>query len=253
MPRTIANEFAPSGLVRLDPLQLTGRSTTHVQADEGARCALHPVVRSAFARMAAAALESGIGLEAISCFRSFDQQLAIWNGKFAGQRALLSRSGETLDALALDAPARIDAILTWSALPGASRHHWGTDFDVIDRAALPAGERVQLVGAEYAPGGWFAPLDQWLSRHAAHYGFFRPYDADRGGVLPEPWHLSFAPLAVPALQDLTLDVLADSLGTAPLQGRDIVLSRLPELHARYVLGVGTPSALALDAAGLLAG
>ena len=35
--------------------------------------------------------------------------------------------------------ARIDAILCWSALPGGSRHHWGTDCDVIDAAALPAG------------------------------------------------------------------------------------------------------------------
>ena len=252
MPRTIANEFAPPGLARLDPLQLTGRSATHVLAAGDSSCALHALARSAFERMAAAALGAGIELAAVSCFRSFGQQLAIWNDKFLGQRALLSRSGEALDALALPATERIDAILTWSALPGASRHHWGTDFDVIDRAALPPGERVLLVGAEYAAGGWFAPLDRWLSENAADYGFFRPYDADRGGVLPEPWHLSFAPLAVPALQDLTLDVLSDSLADAPLQGRDLVFSRLPELHARYVLAVGDPSALALRAPALAA-
>lgn len=250
MQRMIANEFALPGLVRLDPLQLTGRSNTHVSAGEGSRCALHALVRTALERMTAAALESGIELAAISCFRGFGQQLAIWNEKFLGQRPLLSRSGEPLEALALDAAARVEAILTWSALPGASRHHWGTDFDVIDRAALPPGERVQLVSAEYAPGGWFAPLDQWLSQHAARFGFFRPYDVDRGGVLPEPWHLSFAPLAAPALQDLTLDVLAESLADAPLQGREIVLARLPELHARYVQAVGDPCALALGAPAL---
>ena len=36
-------------------------------------------------------------------------------------------------------------ILEWSALPGASRHHWGSEFDVFDLAALPEGYRVQLL------------------------------------------------------------------------------------------------------------
>jgi LAS superfamily LD-carboxypeptidase LdcB len=250
MPRMIANLLAPSERLRLTPMELTGRCTTHVQATEGERCALHPLAHRALRCLAAAALQDGIELTAVSCFRSFDQQLAIWNGKFRGERALLSMSGTPLDALALDAPARVAAILAWSALPGASRHHWGTDFDVIDRAALPPGERVQLVSAEYGPDGWFAPLDQWLLRNAADYGFFRPYDVDRGGVLPEPWHLSFAPVATLALQDLGVDVLAASLAEAPLEGRDTVLSRLPELHRQYVLGVAEPPPAALLAARL---
>jgi LAS superfamily LD-carboxypeptidase LdcB len=250
MQRLIANPFAPSGMVRLTPLELTGRGATHVQVSENSTCALHPLARRAFDCMAATALQEGIELAAISCFRSFTQQLAIWNGKFAGERVLLSRAGAALDALALSESARVDAILVWSALPGASRHHWGTDFDVIDRAALPAGERVQLVPAEYATGGWFAPLDRWLERNAADFGFYRPYDIDRGGVLPEPWHLSFAPLASLALQDLGIDVLADSLAGMELAGRDIVFSRLPELHQRYVLGVAEPTPAALAAAAL---
>jgi LAS superfamily LD-carboxypeptidase LdcB len=250
MTRMIANPFAMPALVRLTPLELTGRSATHVQSDTDSPCALHPLVRHAYERMAVAASQAGIELAAISCFRSFEQQLAIWNGKFLGRRPLLSRSGELLDALALDEPARIDAILNWSALPGASRHHWGTDFDVIDRAALPAGARVQLVPAEYAPGGWFAPLDAWLAEHAADYGFFRPYDVDRGGVLPEPWHLSFAPLASLALQDLGIEVLAASLADAPLEGRDSVHARLPELHRRFVAAVAEPQPAALAAARL---
>lgn len=250
MPRTIANPFAMSALVRLTALELTGRCATHVQVAGDSSCALHPLVRVAFERMAAAAQQDGIALDAISCFRSFGQQLAIWNGKFLGQRPLLSRSGELLDALSLDEPARVAAILAWSALPGASRHHWGTDFDVIDRAALPAGERVQLVPAEYAPGGWFAPLNRWLSAHAEDFGFFRPYDADRGGVLPEPWHLSFAPLAALALQDLGIDVLAASLADVALEGRNTVFSGLPDLHQRYVMAVAEAPQAALAAAAL---
>ena len=30
------------------------------------------------------------------------------------------------------------------------------------------------------------------------FGFFRPYTTDRGGVAPEPWHLSYAPVAARA-------------------------------------------------------
>jgi LAS superfamily LD-carboxypeptidase LdcB len=232
---------------RLTPLELTGRARTHVEEPGVEGCALHPLARSAYARMVEAARADGLELAAVSGFRPFEQQLAIWNGKFRGERPLLDRAGALLDALALDVTARVAAILVWSALPGASRHHWGTDLDVIDRAALPDGERVQLVPAEYAAGGWFAPLDEWLTSRAADFGFFRPYDVDRGGVLPEPWHLSFAPVATLALPELTVDVLAAALLPADLGGRDVVLSDLPALHERYVLRVAAPPERALAA------
>ena len=35
--------------------------------------------------------------------------------------------------------ALIETILLWSALPGGSRHHWGTDVDVFDAAAVAPG------------------------------------------------------------------------------------------------------------------
>jgi len=47
----------------------------------------------------------------------------------------------------------VRAILHWSALPGASRHHWGTEIDVIDRAALADGRKAQLIPAEYGADG----------------------------------------------------------------------------------------------------
>ncbi len=36
------------------------------------------------------------------------------------------------------------------------------------------------------------------------FGFYRPYAVDRGGVHPEPWHLSYAPLAQQALAAFSL-------------------------------------------------
>ncbi len=244
------SELTALSMTRLSPSELTGRSRSHLQSDDVRGCVLHLLARQALDQMTVAARSAGIEMAAISCFRSFEQQLGIWNSKFLGQRELLSASGTVLNALSLGAAERVEAILVWSALPGASRHHWGTDFDLIDRAALPPGQSARLVPEEYQSGGWFAPLTQWLDHHAADYGFFRPYDIDRGGVSPEPWHLSFAPLAAPALQDLTIDVLADSLSGAALEGRDIVFTRLPELHRRYVLAVAEPPARALVAPAL---
>src|SRR5262249_40592845 len=136
--------------------------------------------------------------------------------------------------------ALIDAILLWSALPGASRHHWGTDIDVIDRAALPEGCGPQLTPAEFAPGGCFERLGGWLDTNMARFGFFRAYARDRGGVRPEPWHLSYAPVSVPALGVLSLDVLRAAIEETAMPGRDTVLARLPELYDSYVLAVDSP-------------
>jgi LAS superfamily LD-carboxypeptidase LdcB len=229
------------------PALLTGRSASHVVDSPELGCRLHPAAAQALLRLRAAAAGDGIGLQALSAFRDFDRQVLIWNAKFRGERPLLDRHGQPLDGASLGPAERITAILLWSALPGASRHHWGTEVDVIDRACLAPGARAELVRADYAPDGCFAGLDAWLSRHAADFGFFRPYDLDRGGVQPEPWHLSFAPLAVPALDALTIEVLAGALQFADIDGREFILPRLPELHACYVRAVSRPPARALAA------
>jgi hypothetical protein len=59
-------------------------------------------------------------------------------------------------------------------------------------------------------------------------------------VRPEPWHLSYAAVSVPALNALTPEVLAEALATEEISGREIVLARLPDLHRRYVRGVDFP-------------
>ncbi len=231
----------------LDPLQLTGRSRSHVVEYAGIRATLHPEAAGAFVAMRAAAAGSGIDLRAVSSFRDFDRQVGIWNEKFRGERTMLDRSGCAMDGQCLDPAARVEAILWWSALPGASRHHWGTDLDVIDRSTVAPGQRVHLVPAEFAAGGPFERLDAWLREHMATFGFFRPYEADRGGVSPEAWHLSYAPVAQHALQHLTLDVLRQAVAGSGIEGCDAALLRLPEIHARYVQSVDAPTQLALAA------
>jgi len=236
----------------LSPQELTGRACTHVAPMPEFGCELHPQAAAALRALRAAAAREGIDLQAVSGFRDFGRQLAIWNGKFRGTRALLDESSRPLSAADLDEAQRVAAILVWTALPGASRHHWGSDCDVIDRAALEPGAAVELLAADFAPAGRYAPLANWLGAHAHEYGFFLPYDRDRGGVQPEPWHLSYAPVADPALAALDLQLLREALAGAELDGRASVEARLGELYDRYVAAVAPVPPAALAARGLLA-
>jgi LAS superfamily LD-carboxypeptidase LdcB len=219
---------------------LTGRSREHIVDLPLPRCALHREVVAPFLRLRAAAAEQGIDLLPVSSFRDFERQRLIWNGKARGERELLDRDGRPLDALSLCEPQRVDAILIWSALPGASRHHWGTEIDIVDGNLLPAAERAPLLTAEYAPGGRFARLADWLEAHAQPFGFYRPYTVDRGGVQPEPWHVSYAPVSEQALASFSMPMLHAALQDAAIESWQTVAERLPEIWSRYVINVDRP-------------
>jgi LAS superfamily LD-carboxypeptidase LdcB len=225
--------------------QLTGRTREHLVELAGARLSLHRDAAAPYLAMRAAAVADGIDLTAFSGFRDFDRQLFIWNGKFRGERPMQDRAGKPLDPLRISPRERVAAILWWSALPGSSRHHWGTDFDVLDSGATPPGYRLQVIPAEYGPGGPFERLTSWLDAHMHQYGFFRPYATDRGGVQPEPWHLSYAPLAVRAQQALTLEGLRAVVAAAEIEGRDEILESLGETFASYVQNVDAPPEAAM--------
>jgi LAS superfamily LD-carboxypeptidase LdcB len=222
------------------PLELTGRVRTHIIEIADPPCALHAQAVAPFLSLRRAARSEGFDLVPVSSFRDFARQLAIWNAKFSGERPLHDADGRPLEAVRLGPEERIAAILRWSALPGASRHHWGTDLDLIDREATASGYRVQLTAAEYAAEGPFGRLAHWLEQNAPRFGFFRPFRGVLSGVQPEPWHFSFAPLAESARRALTCAVLREALKDAPLLGRDCVLAELDELHARYVTRIDWP-------------
>jgi LAS superfamily LD-carboxypeptidase LdcB len=224
----------------LNSLQVTGRVATHVRELAAPPCVLHVRAAQALLALRDEGRLAGIDLYVVSAFRDFNHQLAIWSAKFTGRRPLLDRAGAAINAAELYESALIDAILTWSALPGASRHHWGSEIDVIDAAALGPGGRAQLVPEEFAPGGCFQRLNSWLDSNMGRFGFFRPYATFKGGVQPEPWHLSYAEVSTQALQVLSLDVLREAIEEADMPGQQTVLARLPELYERYVLAVDAP-------------
>jgi LAS superfamily LD-carboxypeptidase LdcB len=220
--------------------ELTGQARTHIAAVADPECLLHGHVVAPFLNLRRAALDDGIDLQAMSSFRDFARQLTIWNGKFSGERPMFDAAGSRLDAKSLTPRERVDAILLWSALPGASRHHWGTDLDLVDRGLSATGYQITLTREEFAPGGPLAALNLWLDANAPRFGFFRPFQGVRSGVQPEPWHFSFAPIAEAARRRLSLQVLRTALDAAPLLGKEVVLDCLDELHARYVARIDLP-------------
>lgn len=225
------------------PATLVGQDEAHLcLPDEAGRLggAVHREVVTPYGALRSAARDAGFDLVIFSGFRSFDRQLSIWNRKAVGQLPVLDSEARPLD-IATMAPRELAfAILRWSALPGASRHHWGTDVDVYDAAAKPAGYDVDLVPAEVDPGGMFAPLHEWLDDRIANrtsFGFFRPYDCDRGGVAPERWHLSYAPVANEFLGLMTADLLRSTIEPADMMLKEVVLESIDEIVARFVTNV----------------
>jgi LAS superfamily LD-carboxypeptidase LdcB len=224
----------------LNDLELTGRARSHVIQRDDLKAAIHGDAVEPFLAMKADAARAGLDIAITSAFRDFEAQQRIWNLKWTGQRPLYDPDGVEREHASLTPASLMEAILCWSALPGASRHHWGSELDVVDSAAMPEGYRVQLLPAEAEPGGVFHALHRWLDANMARYGFFRPYASFRGGVHPEAWHLSFAPVAVPALAALTPDLLVEVVQSSEMLGKHLVLERIAELHARFVANIDAP-------------
>lgn len=170
----------------------------------------HPDAGRAMQRLQRRASAAGFDLAIASGHRSYRRQLAIFNAKVRGERPVYSEGGQELLHKDMDDRAWLHAILRYSALPGTSRHHWGTDFDIWDRNAVAEDYSLRLEPAEYHSDGPFAELTDWLStliRDDDSEGFFRPYAEDRGGVAVEPWHLSHRPSATVFASQVSLERL----------------------------------------------
>lgn len=206
---------------------------------------VHRDVVEPFLELREEARDAGFDLQILSGFRSFEEQLSIWNRKAAGELAVLDSDAVPLDIEKLSERELVFAILRWSALPGASRHHWGTDLDVYDAAARPDGYEIELIPDEVDAGGMFGPLHEWLDRRieaGSALGFFRPYNQDRGGVAPERWHLSYSPLASRFLDRLTIDSLRETISGADIALQDVILGSLEEIYERFVINTNRPIA-----------
>jgi len=216
--------------------QLIGRSEEHLCACWSGAL-VHRHMLPALERLRSRARAAGFDLAVASGYRSFDRQRLIWQEKVSGKRPLVDDFGQALTASQLSDDELLSAILRWSALPGISRHHWGTDVDVYDLAAMPAGYQLQLVPEEYQPGGPFAAFHQWLAALVEAddaEGFYLPYQYDHKGVAPEPWHISYAPLAHSFAPSWDRSLYDSLLNQQLWPLNEAIQSRAEEIFQRYV-------------------
>ena len=216
-----------------------GLSEDHlVDLDDGIK--VHEAIVEPFRILRDRAANEGIDLAVASGFRSYDRQKTIFDEKWQGQRSVFADDDSLLDRGEFEDSDWLDRILRFSAMPGTSRHHWGTDIDVFDRAALSAGQKPALLPSEYQATGVFARLGEWLEEQMARdnaEGFFRPYDVDTGGVAVEPWHLSFRPTANKFDEQMSAEALRELwLANPTLQPEAYPLlnNKLDQLFDRYI-------------------
>jgi len=151
---------------------------------------LRKEAHDAFVNMKKAAYSDGIDLKIVSSFRSFQRQVVIFERKF-----LKFTEDDGMAPL-----AAIDKIIEYSTIPGTSRHHWGTDIDIIDGYRQTTGD--VLVPEKFESGAPFADLKKWMDGNSALYDFHLVYtdDPKRRGFKYEPWHYSYAPISKPMLE-----------------------------------------------------
>lgn len=171
-------------------------------------------------------------LRITSHYRSFLDQARIVAGFLHPRRPA---SGWTDDSLR----AALVESLRLRSIPGFSRHHWGTDIDVV------SGDHV-----DWAAGGRFVPIIPFTRDEAPRFGFENPYaagrhpDPTRPHFEPEPWHLSYVPMSEPlrqhwlrTLQGPELEALYDRAASAvsDASGGDIPREMLRRLLPTFDL------------------
>lgn len=130
---------------------------------------IHKDVLEPFIMMYEAAEKDGIRLGIVSAHRTFETQKWLWNQRYYNSSN----------------PAGVaKVVLNYLAMPGTSRHHWGTEVDLMS---------TKLNFYETSQG---ESSYQWLIDHAAEFGFYQVYNAGRlYGYNEEKWHWSYMPVA----------------------------------------------------------
>lgn len=214
----ISQAYSVDQLIGKSPRDLVGDSyLTTMQRDTA----------KALKLMQKAAKKDGIDIKVVSAFRSFQRQKEIFESKY--KRFITSG----------DSPEQaVKRIIEYSTIPGTSRHHWGTDLDLID-GSVPAPDSV-LETKHFYDLGVFCPLRQWLELHAADFGFFEVYtnQPDRKGFAHEPWHYSYAPVSVPLLKAFAKLDLEEILHDEDLLGGSVISGAfLADYRKNHILDI----------------
>ena len=188
--------------------ELTGKALLDLYGE--GKVQLRKEAYEAFLKMKRAAYSAGFDIKMVSSYRSYFDQTRIWERKYI-------RFTE-VDGLSPD--KAIDKIVEYSTIPGTSRHHWGTDIDIIDGYPKTSGD--VLVASKFEAGGPFEAFKKWLDKNANSFGFYMVYtnEPDRRGFKYEPWHYSYAPLSIPMLKQFRKTNILRLLSQETFEGAD---------------------------------
>ncbi|WP_062062512.1 M15 family metallopeptidase [Aquimarina longa] len=151
---------------------------------------LRKEAHEAFLKMKTEALKSGFRIKVVSSYRSYAHQNKIWERKY---KKFTKKGLSPINA--------IQKIIEYSTIPGTSRHHWGTDLDIVDGNARQP--KRLLLAENFESDGPFCKFKEWMDQYANTFGFHLVYTdkKNRKGFKYEPWHYSYAPLSVPMLKE----------------------------------------------------
>lgn len=163
----------------VSPELLIGKSKAIQPLLKGDKIKLQTEVYDALQKMIKAAKKDKVNIVLISGYRSFNHQKRIWNRKFDKYR----KQG-------LSVKQCIEKITNYTAIPGTSRHHWGTEVDLSDKYA----NGLQNKNRER--------FNKWMQKNAKKFGFYLVYtnDKNRTGYKYESWHFSYKKLSKPLLE-----------------------------------------------------
>ena len=187
----------------IDPFLVLGKTTPPLVGN------MQEEVNEAYEQMRKAAAKVGIDIKVVSAHRSYHRQREIWNAKYS---RLISKGLSAKDA--------IQEIITYSTLPGTSRHHWGTDIDIIDNANPQSGD--VLLAEKFYGDGPSSALRSWMNQNAEDYGFLEVYtnDPNRKGFSHEPWHYTYHSLSKAYLEVLTNHAISEIAKDEQLLGHE---------------------------------
>lgn len=181
----------------------------------------------AFVLMHDAAKKEGIHLMIISAFRSFEHQKNLWERKWDGKFLV----NDTNLALTFSDPfERAKRVLQFTAMPGTSRHHWGTDIDLnFDEDWYFLEGKGKLVY-------------EWLCLNAGKFGFCQTYNSfdslRTDGFMEEKWHWSFMPAASVFLQEysnkINLSLIKGFKGDSLAAGLNIIESYVNQINSHCI-------------------
>ncbi len=214
--------------------EITGRTEKHLIWSDELNSKVNSEALKPLISLKKNAFSEGFDLKIASSFRSFSRQEEIWNKKIKGETPILDKNHRPIDPSGLSPRDLIFAILKWSAIPGTSRHHWGTDFDFFDGNALSENYKVQLIADEYLENGIFHPLHLWLKENASKFGFYFPYNEDLGGIGPEPWHISYFPKANYYQMKFKMDLYLKNLEDSSFKGKEILFKEADLILKKFI-------------------